>query len=209
MVSNFFLQKVSNMDFIFIFGPQAVGKMTVGQELSQKTGFPLFYNHLSIDLARALYPSKDTNFIKHLTLVNFLTFNYFISNPSSKGLIYTDVWLLNRKYDVEIKHKMFELFNSRNWNIYLVELVAPFEIRMERNRSEDRIKTKPSKRDFVLSNEALLYEEKYQITNTCNFKDFLLPSYVKKHIVINNENLQALETCSLIMEEIHKCLKNR
>jgi hypothetical protein len=35
---------------IFIIGPQAVGKMTVGHELSRMTGFKFMHNHQTIDL---------------------------------------------------------------------------------------------------------------------------------------------------------------
>ena len=38
------------MKFILIFGPQAVGKMTVGQELAKITNLKLFHNHMTIDL---------------------------------------------------------------------------------------------------------------------------------------------------------------
>lgn len=38
------------MKLVIIFGPQAVGKMTVGQELSKKTNLKLFHNHMTIDL---------------------------------------------------------------------------------------------------------------------------------------------------------------
>jgi hypothetical protein len=34
---------------LFIIGPPAVGKMTVGKGLSHRTGLPLFHNHLSIE----------------------------------------------------------------------------------------------------------------------------------------------------------------
>ncbi|MCH7663235.1 MAG: shikimate kinase, partial [Chloroflexi bacterium] len=38
------------MKFIILFGPLAVGKMTVGQELEKLTGLKLFHNHLTIEL---------------------------------------------------------------------------------------------------------------------------------------------------------------
>jgi shikimate kinase len=41
------------MNFILITGPQAVGKMTVGQELEKITGLKLFHNHMSIELVLA------------------------------------------------------------------------------------------------------------------------------------------------------------
>ena len=38
------------MKFIIITGPQAVGKMTVGQELTKITGLKLLHNHMTIIL---------------------------------------------------------------------------------------------------------------------------------------------------------------
>jgi hypothetical protein len=37
------------MKFVLIFGPQAVGKMTVGQELEKITELKLFHKHMSIE----------------------------------------------------------------------------------------------------------------------------------------------------------------
>ena len=36
--------------FIQILGPQAVGKMTVGQELAKITNYKLLYNHMTIEM---------------------------------------------------------------------------------------------------------------------------------------------------------------
>ena len=38
------------MKSVHVFGPQAVGKMTVGQELAKITDLKLFHNHMTIDL---------------------------------------------------------------------------------------------------------------------------------------------------------------
>ena len=37
------------MHFVLIFGPPAVGKMTVGHELAKRTGFKLFHNHMTVE----------------------------------------------------------------------------------------------------------------------------------------------------------------
>ena len=39
-----------SMKFVIIFGPQAVGKMTVGHELEKITDLKLLHNHMTIDL---------------------------------------------------------------------------------------------------------------------------------------------------------------
>lgn len=43
------------MKFVMIFGPQAVGKMAVGQELQKITDLKLFHNHMTIDLLVPLF----------------------------------------------------------------------------------------------------------------------------------------------------------
>ncbi len=43
------------MKFVLLFGPQAVGKMTVGQELERLTGLKLFHNHMTIDLVAPFF----------------------------------------------------------------------------------------------------------------------------------------------------------
>lgn len=43
------------MKLVILFGPQAVGKMTVGQCLEAKTDLKLFHNHMSIDFVSPFF----------------------------------------------------------------------------------------------------------------------------------------------------------
>lgn len=43
------------MKFVLIFGPQAAGKMTVGQELEKITELKLFHNHMTIELVNPFF----------------------------------------------------------------------------------------------------------------------------------------------------------
>lgn len=43
------------MHVVFIHGPPAVGKYTIGAVLSERTGLPLFHNHLAVDTALSLF----------------------------------------------------------------------------------------------------------------------------------------------------------
>jgi guanylate kinase len=47
---------VLRLHLIVLFGPAAVGKMTVGLELQHRTGLRLFHNHMSVDLALHFFP---------------------------------------------------------------------------------------------------------------------------------------------------------
>jgi hypothetical protein len=44
------------MQLVFIYGQVASGKLTVGRELAQITGLPLFHNHLVVDAVSAVFP---------------------------------------------------------------------------------------------------------------------------------------------------------
>ncbi|GIP20196.1 hypothetical protein J22TS3_04710 [Paenibacillus sp. J22TS3] len=43
------------MKLVIIFGPQAVGKMTVGHELEKMTNLKLFHNHMTIEWLAPLF----------------------------------------------------------------------------------------------------------------------------------------------------------
>lgn len=43
------------MDLVFLHGPPAVGKLTVGRALAELTGLPLFHNHYVVDAVTAVF----------------------------------------------------------------------------------------------------------------------------------------------------------
>ena len=47
------------MKLIVIYGPPAAGKHTVGEKLVELTGYKFFYNHLTVDVVRALFDDED------------------------------------------------------------------------------------------------------------------------------------------------------
>src|SRR5258708_30719679 len=53
------------MKLVFIHGPVASGKLTIASELAQIIRFPLFHNHLTVDLLLSLFPLGSAPFIKH------------------------------------------------------------------------------------------------------------------------------------------------
>ena len=52
------------MKLIFIWGPAASGKLTVGQELSRLTGVALFHNHLVVDALLEKYEFGEPEFVR-------------------------------------------------------------------------------------------------------------------------------------------------
>lgn len=51
------------MDLVFIYGQAASGKLTVAKEVSSRTGYPLFHNHLIVDAVAAVFPFGSEPFV--------------------------------------------------------------------------------------------------------------------------------------------------
>lgn len=49
---------------VFIHGPAASGKHTIGSLVSERLGLPLFHNHLTVDLVKALFEFGTEPFTK-------------------------------------------------------------------------------------------------------------------------------------------------
>lgn len=52
------------MKLIFIYGVAGVGKFTVASELSRRTGFALFHNHLVVDAVASVFPFGSDPFVR-------------------------------------------------------------------------------------------------------------------------------------------------
>ena len=52
------------MDLVFLHGPGAVGKLTVGRALAARTGLALFHNHLVVDAVLAVFPFGSPPFVR-------------------------------------------------------------------------------------------------------------------------------------------------
>lgn len=62
------------MKLVLIFGNGAVGKMTVGQELTKITDLRLFHNHMAIEPVLEVFGEFNTNVIMKIRRVVFEEF---------------------------------------------------------------------------------------------------------------------------------------
>src|SRR4051794_37159286 len=54
---------------LFLYGPPAVGKLTVANEIAQRTGFKVFHNHLTIDAILPVFEFGTVSFGKLVSLI--------------------------------------------------------------------------------------------------------------------------------------------
>ncbi|MBU5425586.1 AAA family ATPase [Tissierella pigra] len=182
------------MKLVIVFGPQAVGKMTVGQELAEITGLKLFHNHMTIELVSNFfsYGSKEGK-----RLVSLFRQEIFeeVAKSDLKGLIFTYVWAFNMQEDWDYVDSVCNIFKSKGGEIYFVELEAELEERLERNKSPLRLEHKPTKRNLEFSeNELISSMKKYRLNS--------IDGEIKNenYIRINNTALEPLEVAEMIKE---------
>jgi hypothetical protein len=51
------------MRVLFIYGPPASGKLTIGREVAQRSGYALFHNHLIVDALLAVFRFGSPEFV--------------------------------------------------------------------------------------------------------------------------------------------------
>ena len=143
------------MKIVLIFGPQAVGKMTIGEKVGQALNIPLLHNHVTLDV---IWPyigwNEDTFKLSHDLRMGI--FNHIAKDESHRGIVFTFVWAFNLKSDWEAVEEMKEIFNAQHHELYFVELAAELEERIKRNSSAYRLEKKPSKRDLEHSHNELV-----------------------------------------------------
>lgn len=135
---------------VVIIGPPAVGKMTVGQALAQRTGFPLLHNHVVADMVATFFPVGTPEFTQLNTQITTqLVTELLRAYPA--GLILTRTHDFDNPRDAEMMTLLLSLMSGSGTQFGFVELAAPLDVRLVRNRTENRLAQKPSKRDLVES----------------------------------------------------------
>ena len=142
------------MKFVLLFGPQAVGKMTVGQELAKITDLKLLHNHMTIDLLEPFFDFEPEMW-KLSTLFREEIFHSF-AKSEQYGMIFTYVWAFDQQEDWDFVNRTCAIFESQGAEIYFVELEAELHERLIRNKTSNRLEHKPTKRDTVASEKEMV-----------------------------------------------------
>lgn len=143
------------MKLLFMIGDTAVGKMTVGQELAKISGLRLFHNHMMIEPVLEIFGQWRPDITQRLRQVIFEEF----AKTDNYGLIFTFMWAFDMRSDWDYVEWVKDIFGLPDEDVYYVELIAPQEVRLQRNVTENRLKHKASKRDVEASNARLLRDD--------------------------------------------------
>ena len=180
---------------VLIIGPQAVGKMTVGQELSKLIGYKLFYNHMTIEMVRLIFDYDKEVYLKMNDVIRYEVFKEF-SKSQEKGIIFTGCFDFGNDFEEEkrITGSWMELFEDT----YVVELEASLEERLRRNKTENRLEHKASKRDLEWSEADLMKSlTKHRLNSEPGEGEKIFKNYMR----IDNTNLKPEEVARMIQEK--------
>ena len=164
--------------------------MTVGQELQRLSGFKLFPNHVPI---AAVAPYFSYGSTEGRALVQKLRVAFFdaFAKDTAGGYIFTFVWAFGEPGEREFMDDTVRQFEGHQ--IYWVELEADFAERQKRNRTENRLEHKPTKRDLEWSDGHIVeVEQKYRFNSVHGE----IPG--GQYLRINNTNLEPLEVAKMI-----------
>lgn len=185
------------MKLVILFGPSAVGKMTVGQELARLTGLKLFHNHMTIDLLLNFFEYGTSEFSRLDLLLRNEIFEA-VAASELPGLIFTYMWALNDPGDKSYIDDLASKFSDRGGTVYYVELQADLEVRLKRNKGATRLEQKPSKRDLTASEAMLLRQDTEFQLNTSEQRPFY---YKSNYLKIDNTILAAVEVAAVIKQK--------
>lgn len=108
------------MKLIFIYGPPAVGKLTVAEKLSELTKVPVFHNHHSRDIVKDIY---GDDLMQHYALVDKIRFDVMeYCTQNNTDLIFTYVYG-GVEDDIKVRSFMDKV-ESNGGQILFVELSA-------------------------------------------------------------------------------------
>ena len=179
------------MKLLILIGDSAVGKMTVGQELTKITPFRLFHNHMMIEPVLEIFGAFDGGVIQRLREVIFEEF----AKSDHYGMIFTFMWAFDMESDWAYIERVREIFGLPEEDVYYEELIAPQEVRLARNATDNRLKHKASKRDIDASNARLIRDD-------ANYRCVSLPGEIPypNYLRLENAEISAQEAARIIKE---------
>ena len=182
------------MKLLFLIGESAVGKITVGQELTKLTPLRLFHNHMMIEPVLEIFGTFRGDIIQKLRHVIFEEF----AKTDNYGLIFTFMWAFDMQSDWDYLEQVKAVFDLEDKDVYYVELIAPQEVRLMRNATENRLRHKASKRNIEESNARLIRDD-------ANYRCVSNPDEIpfSNYLRLENANLSPEEAARIIREHFH------
>ena len=179
---------------LLVVGPPAVGKMSVGQAIAERTGLRLFHNHISVELALRYFDYGTPAFGRLSSEIRRRVIEE-VAASDLPGLVLTYVWAFDVPGDQQSVDRYAMPFRERGARVLFAELEATQAERLKRNECPSRLAEKPSMRDLQASRRRLLEQDaQYQLNSSGKFDE--RPDYLR----INNTLLTPGEVAERVIE---------
>ena len=123
------------MNFVYIYGPPGVGKLTVAEELAKLTGYKIFHNHMSIDHAALIFKFGTKEFNELVGRYRLYTIDV-ASRSKLEGMIATFVYA--HPEDDKYTKKVMRLVKGNGGRFLPVRLYCDEKLLFERIKNESR-----------------------------------------------------------------------
>lgn len=170
------------MKLVLIYGPPAAGKLTVAKELAKQTGFRLFHNHLTIDLARELQPERTPERLELVRKLREIAFEW--ASDKDINVIFTFVHASG--VDDDWVNKIASMITKAGGAVYPVQLVPSREALFQRLNQESRQNTSK----LTDSEELTKSLDAYQLYD---------PLELEQNLAIDNSKLSANKVAQQII----------
>ncbi|WP_158288709.1 AAA family ATPase [Ornithinimicrobium flavum] len=181
---------------LLLFGPPAVGKMTVGRAVAARSRFRLFHNHMTIEPLLETFGYGTPPF--EVLNAEFRRRVLEEAAAHDVDLLLTLVWALDHPEDVAGIESYVEIFDG---DVAFVELRADLGTRLERNRTEHRLLHKASKRDVAWSDGNLReMEDRWVMTSQDGPQRAAELLARHPHLVLDTTGRTAQESADRILE---------
>ncbi|MCG8413304.1 MAG: AAA family ATPase [Pseudomonadales bacterium] len=108
---------------VFIYGPAASGKHTIGELLSSKLGLPLFHNHLTVDLVSTLFEFGTDDFIN--LRANIWLQSFAAAAQAQQSFIFT--FHPEKTVQEDLLPRLQQIIEDYDGAVQYIELVCPDE----------------------------------------------------------------------------------
>ena len=152
------MTEVNRQVLVVVVGAPAVGKMTVGQAIAERTGLRLFHNLVSLDVARRYFEWSSAGLHRISEGIRDLVLSE-VAASDLPGLVFTGAWRFDVPADHETVARYTRPFRERGSRVVFVELETSQAVRLARNETAFRLAEKPSKRDLQGSRAHLLEQD--------------------------------------------------
>lgn len=178
---------LKRMNLIFLYGPPAVGKQTVGEELARQLGYKILDNHKSVEMLRQLFPFEDPelNVIRRRLQAKFRL--EMFEEAAKAGVDFVTTCATAGPQHFDFYRQIVQLVEKHGGHVLFAQLAPRREVMLERVTEDSRKGIKVETQEHLLQ----LLEREPELFD--KFPD-------REHLTLDNSSLSPAEAATKIRQ---------